>query len=344
MVQGNGFGELLKIFQLVMDVKLFIGKPAEIEDLIAKSEFITEGKKSLEDAINWYYANFRKIVAERNNKRSVVDMLLEKKLEFKIDKNCETLLPMCHSMYQAGVNTIWDILRKIVPDPMYELFGNWDVDKQKYIITARQNPFRGSDWNDLPYCQINPIALKEYNVGYDDSEVSTVFYGIAPSFGYTNNMALTVDDIRNSLIVDDTRWKKYGYRPLFVELSFLKRDEIEANTIVESLKQMGGLLKDWYGDNDRFLSGVISIISHDDEKAEYPLIGYPAIGCRLEFLGGEFYIDEINRKWSYGASPTSEIKVIRGGVYKENGDYSGPIKKLGRRMNVFDGTVRAENG
>jgi hypothetical protein len=339
MVEGNGFGELLKIFQLVMDVKLFIGKPAEIEDLIAKSEFITEGDKSLEGAIRWYYANFRKIVAERNNKRSVLDMLLEKKLDFKIDKNCETLLPMCHSMYQAGVNTIWDILRKIVPDPMYELFGNWDADDQKYVVTARQNPFSGSDWNKLPSYQINQTTLKEYNVGYDDSETCTVFYGIAPSFGYTNNMALTVDDIRNSLEVDDERWKKYGYRPLFTELSFLKRDGLEKNTVLESLHKIGGLLKGWYGDNDRFLSGVISAISHEDEKTKYPVIG-----CRLEFLGGEFYIDEIKRKWSYGASLTSEIKVIRGGVYKKDGGYFGPIKMLGHRMNEFDETARAENG
>jgi hypothetical protein len=350
MVEGNGFGELLKIFQLVMDVKLFIGKPAEIEDLIAKSEFITEGDKTLEGAVKWYYANFRKITAERNGKRSILDMLLENKLDFKIDKNCETPLPMCHSMYQTGVNTIWDILRKIVPDPMYELFGNWDVDKQKYIITARQNPFGRSgrndwsDWNDLPYCKINPITLKEYNIGYDDSEVSTVFYGIAPSFGYTNNMALTVDDIRNSLVVDDGRWKKYGYRPLFTELSFLRRDGTEKNSVVKALVEIGKLLKGWYENNDRFLSGVISVISHEDEKAERPRIGYPAIGCRLEFLGGEFYIDEIKRKWSYGASPTSEIKVIRGGVYKKSGEFFGSIKKLGHRMNEFADTARVENG
>jgi hypothetical protein len=216
------------------------------------------------------------------------------------------------------------------------------VEKQKYVITARQNPFRGSDWSELQSYKINPVTLKEYTVGYDDSEVSTVFYGIAPSFGYTNNMAMTVDDIKNSLVVDDIRWKKYGYRPLFVEISFLKRDELEPNSVLESLKKIGVLLKEWYADNDRFLSGVISIISYEDEN-----IKYPVIGCRLTFLGGEFYIDEIEiqRKWAYGVSPTSEIKVIRGGIYnKENGNYAGPIKMLGRRMNELDRTVSTENG
>jgi hypothetical protein len=219
------------------------------------------------------------------------------------------------------------------------LFGNWDADKQKYVITARQNPFSKNDWNKLPSYQINQTTLKEYNVGYDDSETYTVFYGIAPSFGYTNNMAMTVDELKRNHVVDEERWKKYGYRPMFVELSFLKRDEIDPNDIENSLKTIGELLHGWYGNNDRFLSGVISVISHEDEKTKYPVIG-----CRLEFMGGEFYIDEIKRKWSYGASLTSEIKVIRGGVYKKNGDYSGPIKRLGHRMNEFDETVRAENG
>jgi hypothetical protein len=186
--------------------------------------------------------------------------------------------------------------------------------------------------------------LKEFNVGYDDSEVSTVFYGIAPSFGYTNNMALTVDEIRESLKVDEEKWKKYGYRPLFVELSFLKRDGIDKNAVKKALFDIGELLHGWYKKNDELLSGIISVISYEDEKAEYPVIGYPAIGCRLEFLGGEFYIDEIKRRWNYGASPTSEIKVIRGGIYTEKGEYAHPIKKLGRRMNEFDETARVENG
>jgi hypothetical protein len=337
MVEGNGFGELLKVFRLVLDVKLFIGNPSELENIKAKSEFITLGGKSLKDAILFYYNNFKKIVAERNKKQSVLELLIEDKIDLEVDENCRSFLPMSQSMYQAGSNTLWDIIRKIVPEPLCELFGYWNTKEQKYIIAARQNPFRESDWRNLPSYKINPVTLKEYHVGYDDSDVSTVFYGIAPSFGYTNNMALTLDEIRESLKVDEEKWKKYGYRPMFAELSFLKRDGIDANEVKKALFDIGELLCGWYSDNDKFLSGVISLISYEDEK-----IKYPVIGCRLEFLGGEFYIDEIQRRWTYGASPTTEIKVTRGGVYK-SGKYSGPIKTLGHRMNEFDMAVR-ENG
>jgi hypothetical protein len=79
----------------------------------------------------------------------------------KIDENCKTILPRSQSMYQTGVNTLWDIVRKTVPDPMYELFGQRDVDDQKCIITARQDPFKGSDWRKMPFYKLkNPGSLR----------------------------------------------------------------------------------------------------------------------------------------------------------------------------------------
>jgi hypothetical protein len=331
MVEGNGFGELLSLFQLVLDTKLFINSIAEIDDLQAKSEFITEGNTSLERAINFYYSNFKTLITKRgNDNQSVLGLLIEEYITLKIDKNCTTPLPICQSMYQMGVNTLWDIAKKIVPEPMYELFGCWDTEKEKYVITARQCPFRPDDWKNLPSYKIKPTILKEYNIGDDDSEASTVFYATAPSFGYTNNMIMVVDNLHKNIKVDEEKWKKYGYRPLSVELSFLKRDEIQPNDVENSLVEIGKMLESWYKDNDRFLSGIFSVISHEDDSMRYP-----AIGGRLEVLG-EFYIDEIKRKWNYGSSPTSEIKVIRGGQYSNDGKYMGPIPNLGKRLQELE--------
>jgi hypothetical protein len=327
MIEGNGFGQLLQIFHLVLDTKLFIGTNDELENLKNNSEFISKGDTSLESAILFYYNSFMDIITKRGGQQSILGFLIEKYITLEVDKNCNTLLPICQNMYQMGVNTLWDIVRKIVPEPMYELFGHWDSDKGKYIIIARQSPFRPDDWKKLPKYKMNPIILKDCNVGYDDSDVFTVYYATAPSFGYTNNMVMVVDNLSKNLKVDDERWKKYGYRPLSVELSFLKRDEIQPNDVESSLVEIGKLLESWYKNNDRFLSGVVSVVSHEDSDMKYP-----SVGGRLEVIGGEFYIDEINRKWSFPNSPTSEIKVIRGGYYKQSGDYGGPIPELGRRL------------
>ena len=328
MIEGNGFGELLSLFQLVINTSLFIHKPADVENLRANSEFITEGDTSLQGAINFYYENFKTIISERKEreKQSVMGMLIDKYLEWDVDKNCHTLLPICQSMYQAGVNTIWDILRKIVPEPMYELFGRWDTKKNKYVIIARQCPFNADDWKLLPSYKTKPVVLKSVDVGRDDFDVYTVFYGTAPSFNFTNNISITVDNIRENMKINDEKWNKFGYRPLSVELSFLKRDGVDVNKLQKSLNKVGELLESWHKNNDTFLSGSISMISYEDSDMKYPVIG-----GRLEIMGGEFYIDEIQRKWVYGNSPTSEIKVLRGAVYQDSGKYSGPIP-VGRKV------------
>jgi hypothetical protein len=330
MVEGNGFGQLLQLFHLVLDVTIFEGVSADVENLKANSEFISKGDTSFEAAIMFYYNNFMNIITKRGKQQSIMGLLIEKYMTLEVDKNCNTLLPICQSMYQLGVNTLYDMIRKIIPEPMYELFGRWDTDKGKYIITARQSPFRPADWKTLQKYRINPVTLKSCDVGYSDSDIFTAYYGLAPSFGYTKNMALVVDNLQRNHKIDEERWKKYGYRPLSVELSFLKRDEIQPNNVESSLVEIGKLLESWYKDNDRFLSGVISVISYEDAS-----IKYPVVGGRLEILEGEFYIDEVQRKWTYGNSPTSEIKVIRGGAYSQNGDYEGTIAELGRRLQEF---------
>jgi len=328
-VEGNGFGELLKRFQLVLDTKLFIQAPAEIEDLRAKSEFITEGDKSLEGAITFYYEHFKKLISERGaGEQSVLKHIIEKYVVFDVDKNCKTFLPICQNLYQMGVNTIWDILRKIVPEPMYELFGRWDTKKNKYVIIARQCPYKVDDWKSLPIHKIKPVTLKEANIGRDDSDVYTVYYATAPSFGYTNNMVMVVDNLHKNIKIDDDRWKKYGYQPLSVELSFLKRDDIQPNNVEDALVKIGELLASWYENNDQYLAGVLSVISYEDNNATYP-----TVGNRLNSLGGEFYIDEIKRRWTYGNSPTSDINVIRGGRYSDDGKFMGTIPELSNRLN-----------
>jgi hypothetical protein len=145
-------------------------------------------------------------------------------------------------MYQTGVNTIWDMWRKIVPSTLFELFGKWDplvgeIGIGKYVIYARQCPF-------------DPIIITDYSVGYDESQVSTYFYATAASLGITNNMALIVDNYKNAHELDAGKWRKYGYRPLSAELSFLKRDESDPGGINGSLGRISKMLSCWYGKND----------------------------------------------------------------------------------------------
>jgi hypothetical protein len=243
------------------------------------------------------------------------------------------------------VNTIWDIWRKIVPNPLFEIFGKWDPlfgkrGEGKYTIIARQCPFEPADWGKLTKFPIDPLVITDYSVGYDDSEVSTYFYATASSLGITNNMALIVDNFKNTHEIDRDKWKKYGYRPLSVELSFLKRDEMDANTINSNLGAISRTLARWYGKNDDFLSGNISMMSWDKTGVS----DYYSVGNRIQFLGGEFYLPEVQRKWTYGGPLTVGVKITRGYQYDGNGNYKSPIKNVGKRLKEMEESTYIKAG
>jgi hypothetical protein len=338
VVAGNSFGELLKEFRLVLDVAQFINVPASEQNTKAASEFLAKKDTSLKAAMDFYYDNFMEIISKMSNKSSVMGKLIEAKVDrSRLAADAHTIIPMSQSMYQTGVNTIWDMWRKIVPNPLFELFGKWDptVGERgigKYTIIARQCPFEPNDWKKLIKFPVDPIVVTDYSVGYDDSEVSTYFYATASSLGITNNMALIVDNYKNVYEIDKDKWKKYGYRPLNVELSFLKRDETDSSSIDGSLSKISKMLSRWYAKNDEFLSGSISMESWD----KVGVSDYYSVGNRVEFLGGEFYLTDVQRKWAYGGPLTVEVKMTRGYQYEGNGKYQSPIKNVGKRFKEIE--------
>lgn len=338
IVTGNSFGELLKEFQLVLDITQFINVPASEQNTNAMKELINKKDTSLKAAMDFYYNNFMDIISKMSNKSSVMGKLIEAKVDrSRLAADASTIIPMSQSMYQTGVNTIWDMWRKIVPSPLFELFGKWDplVGEKgigKYVIIARQCPFEPNDWKNLVKFPVDPIAVTDYSVGYDDSEVSTYFYATTSSLGITSNMALVVDNYRNAHEVDRDKWKKYGYRPLNVELSFLKRGEGDSGDINGRLGKISGMLSRWYSRNDEFLSGAVSMLSWDKEGVS----DYYSVGNRIEFLGGEFYLTDVQRKWSYGGQLAVEAKLTRGYRYDGDGKYKGPIENVGKRLREME--------
>lgn len=340
IVAGNSFGELLKEFRLVLDISQFINVPASTQNTDAMSEFINDKGTSLKAAMDFYYDNFMAVISKMSEKQSALGKLIEAKIDrSQLAADATTIIPMSQSMYQTGVNTLWDMWRKIVPSPLFELFGKWDPTVGvrgigMYVIIARQCPFEPNDWaNERKILRfpVDPVTVTDYSVGYDDSEVATYFYATAESFGITGKMAIVVNGYRNAHALDSDKWKKYGYRPLNVALSFLKRDGSDPE-IDGDLEKTAQKLSRWYGKNDEFLSGAISMVSRD----EVGVTDYFSVGNRVEFLGGSFYLTDVQRKWVYGGPLTVEVKMTRGYRYGNDGSYQGPITNVGKRFKEME--------
>ncbi len=342
MISGSGFGSLLKSFGLVMDPRLWLGKIADLENLHLKAELLADS--SVKDLMDKFYDNFMTIVFSKPDgafTQAVMKTLIEKYInKDEIAKDYKTLRPLVAGLYQTGVNNIWDMWGKVMPAPYCELFGRWDSTDGtdgtdgKYKIFARRAPFEAADWAGLKPDKVDipAIVLTDYDIGYDDSEVFTAFFATASTMGITETMSMVLDGFKIDVPVDEGKWTKYGYRPLMTDIKFMKRDGEKGDGIPGALKEISGRMKEWYSKNDEFLSGTISLVSIDDKD----VMKYPVVGSKVGFLGGEFYVEQIERKWSYGDSPRTSLKVTRGYLYTSSGEPSKAIDNLGKRLKEME--------
>ncbi len=339
IVSGSGLGSLLASFRLVMDYRLFISGP--IADVVSKmliEELSQKAGGLLGDTLGIIYQNFIKLATTMPDTgtfqygvKTVIDHFVD--VSGGMSNNLKCRYELAVPFYQHGVNSVWDIWRSIIPAPIYELFGQWD-DLSKtgsYSIIARQCPFEPTDWNSLPCVAIHPLPLLSYDVGFDDSETKTFFYGTIPGSEISSTDSLAISNFKTAHAFDETKWPKYGYRPMDVTLRYFNRSSTATSTLT-ILGEVANLMKTWYAENDRFLSGTISLISIDDPD----YMKYPKAGEKISFLGGQFYVERIARSWAYGNSPRQDLTITRGFRYDANGAQSGPILNLGKRLAEFE--------
>lgn len=345
-ISGNGFGYLIESFKIVMDYHLWIGGPTAqkaTDDLIRELES-TAGKK-LKPALRIIYDNFIKLatVFDSGNVDCGVKTLIEHFVDLDSDfsDKLECWYDMAIGFYKTGENDIWGIWRSVIPPPIYELWGRWEPNANqkmvKYKVFARQAPFDAEDWAALPSVLIHPLVLTDYDVGFSNSEVKTFFYGEMPGSELSREETLVIDNYKDTRVIDSEKWKKYGYRAMEIYFRYFKRGA-EENKTAKVLEKAAKTMYSWYRKNDEFLSGTISLISIDDSS----IMRYPKVGEKAQFLGGEFYIEEIERSWSYGDSPRSRLTVTRGYMYKADGSGAGPIENLGKRLLEFE-SIRHKN-
>lgn len=336
LVSGGGIGELLASFQLIMDYYLWVSGPnaAEASGALTR-ELVSESGGLLGNALKIIYKNYIKLATLMPGDaqpftygvKQIIDHFVDTDSLISSTLKCRYNIAM--QFFQQGVNSVWDIWRRLLPAPIYELFGIWNAADSggKYSIVARQSPFDPGDWKELHEVSVNPLTLISYDVGVDDSEVRTFFYGSIPGSETSRQETLAIDHYKETRTVDEKKWPKYGYRPLDVELRYFNRSTTGMST-AEVLEIVASMMKRWYSENDRFLSGTITMVSIDDPK----VMEYAHAGDKLLFLGGEFYIEKIRRTWAYGGAPQTELSVTRGFQYSDSGEQTVPISNLGRRL------------
>lgn len=247
------------------------------------------------------------------------------------------------SFYNETDNIISDSWRKLLPSPVYEIFSTCINGKPK--IYARQQPFgyeenAYADWKNLDIYKISPVSLISYELDQSDTDVYTAFvsYIIGSAMDRKFYMA-TNQSGKDSIVEHDIdKQKLYGFRPL--EVNFIGYDKQgnarneDADTLKKSLQSLNKMLKYWYARVDEMYSGNITVCTNFNETDTNP-----KIGCRLGFLGGEFYITSVTHSWNYGGVPMIRLSVSRGLKYDSAGKIEGSLKNIGAVFAELKGVV-----
>lgn len=328
---GASVGGLLQSFKLILDLRILEGATtarSASRQLMAAIAAEFGANQRLSSIIEHVFTSYFDLMQAVGQTQTGVYAFIRDFLELSIPSGLVSRYPKALSLYQTGENDIWTILQGVINPPIQELFGRWNPDTGKYSLVVRQTPFDPRDWSQLPITRINPIMLKSYEVGNTDSQVYTVFGAFFPGSGLTRERAMVIEDFSQYTLLNTDKWAIYGYRPLFIDFKYLNR--ATSSDVGGLIQEYSQLLFDWYNRNDEYLAGTVTLVTDTRERQ-------PRIGERIAFLGGQFYVEEVQKSWSYGAALTTVLTVSRGYRYSDTGDQLATIdqSEVGRDRRIL---------
>lgn len=223
------------------------------------------------------------------------------------------LYPISSNMFDGGKINVIDYIRKLLPQPLYEIFGYINNNGQPKIM-VREAPF---DKPEADYT-IKAAQLTDYTLTRSCEEVYTAFMpyieGSTMSPDFYMNIAKAVGITENGYdyaVSDQTKVQKFGYQLLtcsFVGFNPPAESGIDEGIDKKDLEDLGNKLKRWFGNLEEMYSGDFTFVNILDQKPAH-------IGEWVNFAGAKYYVNSEKHTWTYGDNPMINYNVGRGGVY-----------------------------
>jgi hypothetical protein len=219
-------------------------------------------------------------------------------------------------IFTQGNNLITEVWRYLLPKNAYELFGYCDKQGEPKLM-ARQVPFGDpetgcEDWKNLDLYTVYPISLIGYELEQNDENVYTAF--AVDLAGASLDRTRSMLTHKNYALYNKSKMQIYGYRPMEIAFNGYDREENSdagSEDTLNAIEKLNTLVSYWYSRNDDMYSGTITLCTDFNEPETNP-----RVGCRVKFLGGEFYINKTEHSWQYGRTPTIKLTVSRGMMYE----------------------------
>jgi len=338
VVSGHSVAGLISEFRMSMDLSAqVITDELTSQANVAKSltaSLLEKGDKDIpvKDIINIIWDEFIKLSSKygKLSNPGIAEIISKwtDNAAFDIDEEMTFHYPVGCVFNAKNTQSFLDIINGIIPSPVYEKFVYMDRKTHKMRLKIRECPFDAKQWHELQYkdpkaekpklkdCLGIPMKLvKSFDVEQNDNEVYTVFFSYLSGYPVQMDKLIILTKQNQgsksdpALVLDDEKYKKYGYRPLFVHFLGYGKIEGERDTkTIEKLHDLNKRLMNWYGNLELMYNGQIAMSTDLS-------IDMPQAGDKILFLGGQFYVTAAEHRWSYKGNPETVLTISRGGVY-----------------------------
>lgn len=228
--------------------------------------------------------------------------------------------PVVFTLLDGGPQDVWSILQRLVPSPLYELFGRWESEIDQFSIHLRHTPFTPDRWVQLPVTTLDPIHITDTHLRRSDADAYTAFFAQLPEgSAIGRNQSLANPEYREAISIDYQRFSKYGWRPLELVFEYFDRDEVMSYSSGGlMLERTNEMLRQFFEKVPEYLSGTVKMMTVAD--------AYVRIGERIRLLRGDFYVTGTKRSWTYGGPMESSLTIDRGCQRDDSGEDIGPLQ------------------
>ena len=351
-VSGKTIEYLFDMLQISLDITALAvsdnSNNSGVKNISLVTELIKEGTKSVSiaDGLNTAFDHFKTVLNGFENVSSIQILKMIGDIfgstnfnQIAICGNIQFKYPLSSNLYRDKTVKFLDLLRNLLPNPVYEIFGRIGKDDRPKLY-VRECPFDSTDWTALKSFRIAPEYIRDYSMQRSCDEVYTEFVtyvegsNLSPDF-YRKIYATKDGNVRGyqNNEVNKEKAKVYGYRPLEVTFSgfYTGKNDTETtqinNSLNDEMAKMNKRLSEWFSYLDEMNKGSVTFINVSD-------IDKATIGERAIISGNEFYIQQEKHSWNCNGTPTITYSLDRGGKY-DNGKFA-PCENMSKFLGEWE--------
>lgn len=336
-VSGKSIEWLFKYYNINADIKAVIFNNAEANNTFKTDLAKGDGTSgiSIKDIVLASYEMFEKETAKA---KVISNFVIGEIIRLWYGNNWvdasndKFFYPISSNLFDSGKINVIDYIKKLLPDPIYEIYGDIDIVLGRPKIVVRKAPFN----NPVAYKRIDPVLLTDFTLTRSCEEVYTAFMpyieGSKQSPDFYMNLT-TAEGIKekgyNTALRSEEKASLYGYQLLTCSfVGYNSNPETSAETIDdEGLQTLANEMKNWFSNLDEMYTGDFTLVNITKDRAA-------RIGEWIGYANGLFYIVGEKHTWNYGDNPMINYQVIRGGEYIDG--IFKPIKNVSAALEEFE--------